>query len=88
MISSLFTKFLSDPTAAWWILNEIRLGVAVDVRGVGNVARVRPFLLSAPATNDTAPVGPMTSFTKNAVSLIIGPQPASYQPTEPSSKVT
>ena len=39
-------------------------------------------------TIDTEPFGPMTSFTKKAVSLIIGPQPASYQPTEPSSKPT
>ena len=39
-------------------------------------------------TIDTEPFGPITSFTKNAVSLIIGPQPASYQPTEPSSKAT
>ena len=36
-------------------------------------------------TIETEPFGPITSFTKNAVSLIIGPQPASYQPTEPSS---
>src|SRR5258706_499990 len=28
----------------------------------------------------------MTSLTKKAVSLIIGPHPASYHPTEPSSK--
>ena len=40
------------------------------------------------STIDTEPFGPITSFTKNAVSLIIGPQPASYQPTDPSSKVT
>ena len=39
-------------------------------------------------TIDTEPRGPMTSFTKNAVSEIIGPQPASYQPTEPSAKST
>ena len=39
-------------------------------------------------TIETEPFGPITSFTKNAVSLIIGPQPASYQPTEPSSKAT
>ena len=39
-------------------------------------------------TIDTQPFGPMTSFTKNATSLIIGPQPASYQPTDPSSNVT
>ena len=39
-------------------------------------------------TIDTEPFGPITSFTKKAVSLIIGPQPASYQPTEPSSKAT
>ena len=39
-------------------------------------------------TIDTQPFGPMTSFTKKATSLIIGPQPASYQPTDPSSKVT
>ena len=38
-------------------------------------------------TIDTEPFGPTTSFTKKAVSLIIGPQPASYQPTEPSSKI-
>ena len=36
----------------------------------------------------TLPRGPMTSFTKNAVSLIIGPQPASYQPIDPSANVT
>ena len=41
-----------------------------------------------PGTIETAPLGPTTSFTKKATSLIIGPQPASYQPTEPSSKVT
>jgi hypothetical protein len=35
-----------------------------------------------------APFGDITSFTKNAVSDIIGPQPASYQPTEPSSNST
>ncbi len=34
----------------------------------------------------TAPLGLMMSFTKYAVSLIIGPHPASYQPTDPSSK--
>ena len=39
-------------------------------------------------TIDTAPFGPMTSFTKKATSLIIGPQPASYQPTDPSSNAT
>ena len=39
-------------------------------------------------TIETQPFGPITSFTKKATSLIIGPQPASYQPTEPSSKVT
>ena len=39
-------------------------------------------------TIETHPFGPTTSFTKNATSLIIGPQPASYQPTEPSSNVT
>ena len=39
------------------------------------------------ATIDTQPFGPITSFTKNAVSDIIGPQPASYQPTEPSSNL-
>ena len=38
------------------------------------------------ATIDTDPFGPTTSFTKKAVSLIMGPQPASYHPTEPSSK--
>ena len=41
---------------------------------------------SAPAyfaTMLTHPFGPTTSFTKNAVSLIIGPQPASYQPDRP-----
>ncbi len=36
----------------------------------------------------TAPFGPTTSFTKNASSDIIGPHPASYHPTEPSSNVT
>ena len=40
------------------------------------------------ATMLTQPFGPTTSFTKNAVSLIIGPQPASYQPIEPSANVT
>ena len=40
------------------------------------------------ATMLTHPFGPTTSFTKNAVSLIIGPQPASYQPTDPSAKTT
>ena len=42
----------------------------------------------ASATMETAPRGPITSFTKNAVSEIIGPHPASYQPTEPSAKST
>ena len=37
---------------------------------------------------DTAPFGLTTSFTKKAVSDIIGPQPASYQPTEPSLNST
>jgi hypothetical protein len=37
---------------------------------------------------ETAPFGLMMSFTKNAVSDIIGPHPASYQPTEPSSNTT
>jgi hypothetical protein len=37
---------------------------------------------------ETAPFGETTSFTKKAVSDIIGPQPASYQPTEPSAKST
>ena len=36
-------------------------------------------------TMETQPFGVITSFTKNAVSEIIGPQAASYQPTEPSS---
>ena len=39
-------------------------------------------------TIDTDPLGLMTSFTKKAVSEIIGPQPASYQPTDPSAKRT
>ena len=39
-------------------------------------------------TMDTHPRGPITSLTKNATSLIIGPQPASYQPTDPSSNLT
>ena len=39
-------------------------------------------------TIETQPLGEMTSFTKKAVSDIIGPQPASYQPTEPSSNST
>ena len=39
-------------------------------------------------TIETEPFGPITSFTKNAVSLIIGPHPASYHPTEPSSNAT
>ena len=39
-------------------------------------------------TMETQPLGVITSFTKNAVSEIIGPQAASYQPTEPSSNVT
>ena len=39
-------------------------------------------------TIETHPPGEMTSFTKKAVSDIIGPQPASYQPTEPSSNST
>ena len=39
-------------------------------------------------TIDTEPRGVTTSFTKNAASDIIGPQPASYQPTEPSAKRT
>ena len=37
---------------------------------------------------ETAPFGQTTSFTKKAVSDIIGPQPASYQPSEPSAKST
>ena len=37
---------------------------------------------------DRQPAGEITSFTKKAASEIIGPQPASYQPTEPSAKVT
>ena len=37
---------------------------------------------------ETAPFGETTSFTKKAVSDIIGPQPASYQPSEPSAKST
>jgi hypothetical protein len=36
----------------------------------------------------TQPLGPMTSFTKYAVWLIIGPHPASYHPTDPSSNTT
>ena len=43
---------------------------------------------SASIAIDTDPFGEITSFTKNAVSLIMGPQPASYQPTEPSAKIT
>ena len=39
-------------------------------------------------TIETQPFGDITSFTKKAVSDIIGPQPASYQPTEPSSNST
>ena len=30
---------------------------------------------------EALPLGPITSFIKKAVSLIIGPQPTSYQPT-------
>ena len=37
---------------------------------------------------ETAPLGETTSFTKKAVSEIIGPQAASYQPSEPSAKRT
>ena len=37
---------------------------------------------------ETAPFGLTTSFTKNAVSDIIGPQPASYQPRVPSANST
>ena len=36
----------------------------------------------------TQPLGPITSLTKKATLLIIGPQPTSYQPTEASSKTT
>ena len=39
-------------------------------------------------TIETQPFGDITSFTKKAVSEIIGPQAASYQPTEPSSNST
>jgi hypothetical protein len=42
-------------------------------------------LLPSSTTIDTLPLGLITSFTKNAASDTIGPQPASYQPTEPSS---
>ena len=38
-------------------------------------------------TIETLPLGPIMSFTKKAVSLIIGPHAASYHPTEPSSKM-
>ena len=39
-------------------------------------------------TIETQPLGPQTSFTNQATSDIIGPQPASYQPTEPSANAT
>ena len=59
----------------------VGLRVRVDVVGLHALAPVA-------ITIETEPFGPMTSFTKKAVSLIIGPQPASYQPTDLSSKVT
>ena len=62
--------------------NLIGLGVGVDVVGF----HVPPAVSAM--TIETEPFGPITSFTKKAVSLIIGPQPASYQPTEPSSNCT
>ena len=66
------------------VMHAQRLGLRVRV-DVGRPARAGG---AASATMLTLPLGPMTSFTKNAVSLIIGPQPASYQPIDPSSNVT
>jgi len=57
-----------------------RLRMSLDVVG-GGVPSFTPAML-------TQPLGPITSFTKKATSLIIGPQPASYQPTEPSANAT
>ena len=53
--------------------------------GVRAVILRMPRARCSPATIETQPLGPIMSLTKNAVSLIIGPQPASYQPTDPSS---
>jgi hypothetical protein len=54
------------------------LGVGVVVVGLGAFGiRI-----------ETAPLGDTTSFTKKAVSDIIGPQPASYHPRLPSSNST
>ena len=47
-----------------------------------------PWPAALRASMVTHPLGPTTSLTKKAISLIIGPHPASYQPTEPSSKAT
>ena len=61
---------------------RVCLGVRVDIVGS---RMILPLLRHDDAD---AALGPTTSFTKNATSLIIGPQPASYQPTEPSSNST
>ncbi len=66
------------PQAAAWMRSR---DVAVWVSMAAEAA-------PSSATIETAPRGPITSFTKNAVSEIIGPQPASYQPTDPSAKST
>ena len=66
----------------------IRLGVGVDVGRGRVVAPSSMFDPCSAMTMLTQPFGPTTSFTKKATSLIIGPQPASYQPTDPSSNST
>ena len=82
MYSSGLANFVVAVELAVVQADAVGLGVAVDVGG----ARRRRLFGSF--TIETQPFGPITSFTKNATSLIIGPQPASYQPTDPSSNVT
>ena len=62
--------------------DAVCFGVAVHVVVVLVVASFGSF------TIETQPLGPTTSFTKKATSLIIGPHPAPYHPTDPSSNVT
>ena len=63
-ISSFLTKFLSDSTSAWWYLDGVGLGVLVDIGGIGELVHSRLSPLFWPATIETAPLGPTTSFTK------------------------
>ena len=78
--SSARAKEPSALSSAWCTFSTVALVWA-------SMSSLPAFPSLTPATL-TQPRGPITSFTKEAVSLIIGPLPASYQPTEPSAQLT